>query len=99
MSALPAFSASSRRIGSARALSACVCVSLPVRDSVRTSISLPCSTVAWTWMEENGVVTSGPFAVTEPGGCGRGVGVAAPRRGAGVRSADSGLARVGGRVS
>ena len=40
---------------------------------------------------------SGPLAVTEPGGCGRGVGVA--RRGAGVRSADSGLARVGGRVS
>ena len=41
MSALPAFSASSRRIGSARALSACVCVSEPVSDSVWTSISLP----------------------------------------------------------
>ena len=41
MSALPAFSADARRIGSARALSAWVCGPSPVSATVLTPISLP----------------------------------------------------------
>ena len=73
-----------------------MCVSLPVSDSVWTSISLPRCSVACTWIEENGVVRSGPLPVIEPSGYLRGAG---ERIGAGVRSADSGFLCTGGRVS
>ena len=49
---------------------------------------------ARTWMEENGVVSSGPVPVLTPGR-GAGDGVAVPAG----RSADRGLSCSGGRVS
>ena len=55
MSALPAFSASARRIGSARALSASVCGPSPLSATVSTPVSRPRVSVALTWMTENGV--------------------------------------------
>ena len=73
ISALPARSASARRIGSARALSAWVCGSSPVSATVSTPTSRPRRTLARTWMIENGVLRIGPSAVRLPGGGGTGV--------------------------
>ncbi len=70
MSALPARSASSRRIGSARALSASVWGPSPLSAIVSTPVSRPFVSVARTWMTENGVATTGPVPVFDPGGAG-----------------------------
>ena len=67
MSALPAFSASSRRIGSARALIASVRALSPLSSTVSTRVSSPPVSVTRTEMIENGVVPvsvadrTGPF--------------------------------------
>ena len=42
---------------------------------------MPRSSVALTWMAENGVVSAGPSALTEPGGAGAGVAMAGGLRG------------------
>src|SRR3954469_5344439 len=66
---VPAFSASSRRIGSARALIASVRALLPLSSSVSTRVSSPPVSVTRSWMIENGVVAvsvadrTGPFLV------------------------------------
>ena len=54
--ALPAFSASSRRMGSARALIASVRALSPLSSTVSTFVSSPPVSVTRTEMIENGVV-------------------------------------------
>jgi hypothetical protein len=81
MSALPARSASRRRMGSARALISFVWASAPVSESVSTPVSRPRVSSARTWIEENGVVSSGPVPALTPGS--RGAGAAVRRSGGG----------------
>jgi hypothetical protein len=59
-SALPASSADSRRIGSARALSASVCGPSPLSSTVSMPVSRRPVKKARTWIAENGVVIAGP---------------------------------------
>ena len=64
--ALPAFSASSRRIGSARALIASVRALSPLSSTVSTFVSSPPVSVTRTEMIENGVVAVSVAVRTRP---------------------------------
>ena len=65
-SALPLRSADSRRIGSARVLSASVCGPSPLSSTVSIPVRRRPVTKARTWMAENGVVIAGPSADRGP---------------------------------
>ena len=69
--ALPAFSASSRRIGSARALIASVRALSPLSSTVSTLVSSPPVSVTRISMIENGVVAVSVAVRTFPGRLGR----------------------------